>query len=64
GTAALVFLNRSAIHSFDQADPIELILPIGFAVIGALLVSRRPRSPIGWIFLGIAIFGGLPGIAT
>jgi signal transduction histidine kinase len=63
-TATLVFLNRSAIHSIDQANPIEVILPIGFAIIGALLVSRRSHSPIGWIFLGIAIFSGLPGIAT
>jgi signal transduction histidine kinase len=63
-TATLAFMNRSAIHSLDEASPIEVILPIGFAVIGALLVSRRSRSPIGWIFLGIAIFTGLPGIAT
>jgi signal transduction histidine kinase len=63
-TATLVFLNRSAIHSIDQADPIELVLPIGFAVIGALLASRVPRNPIGWIFLGIGILSALPGIAT
>ena len=41
GTAMLVFLNRSAIHSIDQADPDEVILPIGFVVI---LV-------IGWLLL-------------
>jgi hypothetical protein len=62
--AVLAFLNRSAIHGFDDADPIEIAIPIGFSIIGALLASRRPRNPIGWIFLGIAIFGGLPGIAT
>src|SRR5713226_9128977 len=28
-TAALVFLNHSAIHSIDQASPIGVILPIG-----------------------------------
>jgi len=63
-TASLVFLNRSAIHSADQADLVEMILPIGYAIIGALLASRQSRNPIGWIFLGIAIFTGLPGIAT
>jgi signal transduction histidine kinase len=63
-TATLVVLNRSAIHTLAQADPVELFLPIGYAIIGALLASRRPRSPIGWLFLGIAIFTALPGIAT
>jgi hypothetical protein len=62
--ATLAYLNRSAIHGLDQADPIEMLLPIGYSIMGALLASRRPRNPIGWIFLGIAIFGGLPGIAT
>ncbi len=63
-TATLVFLNRSAIHTFDQADPVEIILPLGYAVIGALLASRRPQNLIGWIFLGIGIFTALPGIST
>ena len=62
-TATLVFLNRSVIHSIDQAAPVGVILPIGFAIIGALLVSRRTQSPIGWIFLGIGLFVGLNGIA-
>jgi hypothetical protein len=64
GTAALAFVNRSAMHSLDQANPVEIILPIGYAIIGALLASRKPRNPIGWIFLGIAIFTGIPGLAS
>jgi signal transduction histidine kinase len=63
-TAALVVANRSAIHSLRLADPVEIILPLGYATIGALLASRNPGNPIGWIFLGIGIFTGLPGIAT
>jgi signal transduction histidine kinase len=62
-TATMVFLNRSAIHSVDDANPIELVLPIGYAVMGGLIAARRPRNPIGWIFLGIAIFAGWPGFA-
>src|SRR5205085_9445705 len=58
-TATLAVLNRSAIHSLDNADPVEVILPIGFAVIGAMLASRRSRNPIGWIFLGIAFFSSV-----
>src|SRR5438105_13526181 len=63
-TATLVVLNHSAIHSIDQASPIGVILPIGFAIIGALLVSRQSRNTIGWIFLGIALFVGLNGLAS
>src|SRR5436190_3407745 len=63
-TAAFSFLNRSAIHSLDKADPVDVILPIGFAIIGAMLASRLSRNPIGWIFLGIAFFTAVPGIAT
>jgi signal transduction histidine kinase len=63
-TATLDVLNRSAIHALDSADPVEVILPIGFAVIGAMLASRRSRNPIGWIFLGIAFFVGMSGIST
>ena len=62
-TMTLVFLNRAAIHSIDQVGPVQVIIPIGYAIIGALLASRRSRNPIGWIFLGIAIFTGLLGVA-
>jgi signal transduction histidine kinase len=58
----LVVLNRSAIHSIDETDPVEVIVPIGYAIIGALLASGRSRNPIGWIFLGISISTGLQGI--
>src|SRR5437762_10198842 len=63
-TATVVFLSRSAIHSIDQANPIGVILPIGFSLIGALLVSRRSRNTIGWIFLGIGLFVGVNGLAS
>jgi signal transduction histidine kinase len=63
-SALLLFLNRSAIHSFSQTDLEDIITPIGYVVIGALLASRRSRNPIGWIFLGIGLFEGLTGLAT
>ena len=48
-TVALLIANRSAIHSYADADLIDAVLPIGFAVIGTLVASRQPRNPIGWI---------------
>jgi len=63
GTATLVFMNRSAIHSIADANPIEIVLPVTFAAVGALVASRRPGNPIGWIFLVLALFGAIPGIS-
>jgi len=63
-SAAVLFMNRSAIHTFDQADVTDVITPIGYAVIGALLASRRSRNPIGWVFLGIGFFEGFSGLAS
>jgi len=61
---ALVIANRSAYTSVEDADPVDVILPIGFAVMGTLLATRKPRNPIGWIFLGIAILGAISGIIS
>jgi signal transduction histidine kinase len=63
-TFALLLANRSAFHAVSEADLIDLILPIGFAIIGTLIASRQARNPIGWIFLGIAIIGALSGVIT
>jgi hypothetical protein len=61
---ALLIANRVAIRTFDQADPVDVILPIGFAVIGTILASRMPGNPMGWIMLGIALIGAVSGVST
>jgi signal transduction histidine kinase len=61
-TLALAIVNRGTIQSLDGADPIGIVLPIGFAVVGALVASHHPRNPVGWLFLFIGVanaFGGL-----
>jgi len=60
----LVVINRSSIHSVEDIQPIESILPIGLSIVGALIASRRPNSPIGWMFLAIAFVAAIPGIAV
>jgi signal transduction histidine kinase len=60
----LVVMNRTAIHAFEDVSPIETILPIGLSIVGALIASRRPASPIGWMFLAIALIGAIPGVAV
>jgi signal transduction histidine kinase len=61
-TATLDILNRRALHSIAEANPIELVVPIGFGLFGALVASRRRENPIGWLFLAIALIAGLPGV--
>lgn len=34
-------------------------LAVAFSVVGALIASRRPENPIGWIFCAAALFQGL-----
>jgi signal transduction histidine kinase len=62
-TAGLVVLNRGSIHSLDGVTPIEVVLPVSFALVGGLVASQRRENPIGWLFLFIAINQSLAGAA-
>ncbi len=33
------------------------LLSISLATVGALVASRHPRNPIGWMFCGLGLFG-------
>ena len=35
-----------------------------FTVLGALVVSQRPKNPIGWLFLIVGLFEGLSSLAS
>jgi signal transduction histidine kinase len=39
-------------------------LTTGFAVIGALVASRHPRNPIGWIFVAVGLLFALTALAA
>ena len=41
----------------------SLAIVVVFSSVGALIVSRQPRNPIGWIFCGAAFAGGLSTLA-
>ncbi len=60
-TAWLVVMNLGTIHSLDEANPIELVLPLSFVVVGGLIASRLPRNPLGWLLLINALVQALPG---
>jgi hypothetical protein len=63
-TATLTVLNRAWIHSLDEANLIEIVLPTGFALVGGLVASRLPRNPLGWVFLAISLANAIPGATT
>jgi hypothetical protein len=61
-TAWLVVMNLGTIHSLDQTNPIELVLPLGLVVVGGLIASRLPQNPLGWLLLINAFVQALPGV--
>src|SRR6266480_3903876 len=62
-TTLLAFLNRASIRNIDEANLIEIVLPIGFALVGGLVASRLPTNPLGWVFLAISLANAIPGTA-
>lgn len=64
--AALAFGLRSAYISGDSGAILTHLsltpfITISFAVIGAMVASRQPQNPIGWIFLSVGILYALTG---
>jgi hypothetical protein len=55
GCIVLDVLDRARIHSFHDAQPIGIVLPVSFSVLGAVIASRRPENRIGWIYLLIGV---------
>lgn len=53
GVGAVVF-SRGTHEGFSGNDVATTLLDILFLVVGFVLAIRRPRNPIGWIFLGCA----------
>jgi hypothetical protein len=60
-TAATRFLSLVWFPGSSEAPPtIATVVPVGLAVlsaatVGALVASRRPRHPVGWLLLGVGL---------
>ena len=65
----LAFLARSYEEPSDFVLPllsrILLFLPtlVAFPTVGALIASRRPTNPIGWLLIAIGVLGATGGLA-
>jgi signal transduction histidine kinase len=69
-TAGIVELSRHL--AGDNAPPTSsdaagglaaVAIEIAIATLGALIVSRQPRNPIGWIFVAVGFLVGLGSVA-
>ena len=62
-TVVLVVANRAHLHAVADFDVEDIVVPISFGAVGALVASRQPRNVIGWLFLSIAVISGLQGLS-
>jgi hypothetical protein len=42
----------------DQGEPIFMLAAMGFPLVGALIATKRPENPIGWLLLSLALVFG------
>src|SRR5207253_3346026 len=60
----LLWLNRATIGSVG-AGPVGSVVPAAtLGALGALIASRRPSNPIGWLMLGTAALVGASLLAA
>ena len=45
-------------------DPLLFVAMVSAATVGAVLASRRPTHPVGWLLLAFAVFLGTTGVAA
>jgi class 3 adenylate cyclase len=62
-TATLAVLNIGSIDSLYDANAIEIVVPIGWAILGALIAARQPRNAMGWLLLATALGIAISGVA-
>ncbi|MEP7060696.1 MAG: GAF domain-containing protein, partial [Actinomycetota bacterium] len=61
-TAVLLWLDRSVVPVLHAPKASDVIPAITLGALGGLVASRRPRNPIGWLFLVIALGTGWEGL--
>jgi hypothetical protein len=63
----VLFLALDLLNGHRYAPPIVgTFVGVAFLIVGALIASRRPRNPIGWLYLGaltLISFGGTGNVS-
>lgn len=62
GVAVREALIRGDYQSILSHQTLTPFITTGFAVVGALVASRHPRNPIGWIFVAVGMLYALLGL--
>jgi hypothetical protein len=60
----LVEAGRPELATLSSDIPAYVLATLSAATVGALLASRRPRHPVGWLLLGLGLPVALSGVAT
>ena len=62
-TIVLAIANAPTFHGLLNAELPAFDVPITFGILGALVATRQRQNPVGWLFLFIAVVGGIQGVA-
>jgi signal transduction histidine kinase len=62
-TIVLAIANAPTFHGLLNADLPSFDVPIAYGILGALVATRQRQNPVGWLFLFIAVVGGIQGVA-
>ncbi|HEX3212883.1 MAG TPA: hypothetical protein VH016_09970, partial [Actinomycetota bacterium] len=60
----LVEAGRSDLATLSSDIPAFVLATLSATTVGALLASRRPAHPVGWLLLVLGLAGVLSGVAT
>ncbi|HSO54899.1 MAG TPA: hypothetical protein VL330_19670, partial [Actinomycetes bacterium] len=60
----LVGAGRPDLATLSSDIPAFVLATLSATTVGALLASRRPRHPVGWLLLGLGLPVALSGVAT
>jgi class 3 adenylate cyclase len=64
GIVVLDVLNRAHDDTFGDRQPIGVVVTVSFALLGAIIVSRRPENRIGWIYLAMGLVIPVQGLSA
>ncbi len=68
GLAATVWLHRLLVQAgrpdLMSLDPLLVVADVSAATVGALLATRRPAHPVGWLLLAFSLSLGADGVTA